>query len=94
MKKHKAMRQGTPIRWDAVDFVKKHKPENKTAVKSSAEEARERMIERHKQIFSENPFTEVKQPVSYEDAYNHMTRDRGADDARNRMIERRRNNAK
>lgn len=87
-KKTKIAGRKTPIRKDSV-----LDPALQREKSCAAQEARERMIERHKQIFSENPFTEVKKPVSYEDAYNHMTQDTGADDARNRMIERRRKNA-
>lgn len=87
-KKYKAMRQGTPIRWDAVDFVKKHKKPNKPAPLSSAEEARKMMMERHSKP-NNGVFEEIKEPVTAEAAYSYMTQDAGADDARHRMIERR-----
>lgn len=86
-KKTKAMRQGTLIRWDAVDFVKTHKKPNKPASLFSAEEARKMMMERHSKP-NNGIFEEVKEPVTAEAAYSYMTQDAGADDARNRMIER------
>lgn len=38
-KKHKAMRQGTPIRWDALDRIQKQHEE------TAAEKARKKMLE-------------------------------------------------
>lgn len=82
-KRFKAMRQGTPIRWDGLNKALK------TKNNSAALAARERMIERHKGVMSLYPFEEVKEPVTPETAYQYMIQGESANEARNRMIERR-----
>ena len=89
MKKFNAMRQGTPVRWDALDKITSRKDTKKTAPLSAAEVARKKMMERHSKP-NNGIFEEVKEPVTAEAAYKYMTQDAGAADARNRMIERRR----
>lgn len=83
-KKHKAMRQGTPIRWDALDRIQKQHEE------TAAEKARKKMLEQYADNEEGNPFEEVKEPVTPEMAYKYMTREKDKPKAaRSRMLERR-----
>lgn len=83
-KKHKAMRQGTPIRWDALDRIQKQHEE------TAAEKARKKMLEQYLGNEEENPFEEVKEPVTPEMAYKHIMREKGkAKAAKSQTFERR-----